>query len=320
MFAGVLAGLFCGALWGLTFVAPRAVAPFTAFDFSVLRYGFFGVLAVAAMLAVPRFRPVGLGRRRLAIGIVLGGVAYNGYFLCIAYAVRYAGAAIPPLIVGTLPVVLAVIGNWRDGTIAWRRLAGPLGLIAAGVLAVNVGAVVAAPAHAPENLPLGTVFAVMALGLWVWYGLANSSALGQPDRPPLMAWTGVQGAGSILGSVALLPLTSPFAPDFHAAAIPADRWTNFIVWSLFMGFAASWLATILWTQASRRLPVALVAQLIVSETVFGLFFGFLWEGRGPTRFEAAGILLQVVGVIAAIAVFTGRRGPALPVATPDVAT
>lgn len=42
MLIGLLAGLMTGALWGLTFIAPRAVLPFSAFDLSVLRYLVFG--------------------------------------------------------------------------------------------------------------------------------------------------------------------------------------------------------------------------------------------------------------------------------------
>ncbi len=128
------------------------------------------------MLAVPRFRPFGLGRRRFLTGLLLGGVAYNGYFICIAYAVFYAGAAIPPLIVGTLPVVLALIGNWRDRSVPWRRLGLPLGLIAAGVLAVNVGAFTAAPEKAPPN-------ALLVPSSRCWRS-SNGSGTAFPTAPP----------------------------------------------------------------------------------------------------------------------------------------
>ncbi len=35
MLAGILAGLTTCALWGLTFVAPRAIDPFSTFDLTV---------------------------------------------------------------------------------------------------------------------------------------------------------------------------------------------------------------------------------------------------------------------------------------------
>ncbi|WP_234844496.1 hypothetical protein [Sinorhizobium meliloti] len=56
--------------------------------------------------------------------------------------------------------------------------------------------------------------------------------------------------------------------------------------------------------ASRRLPLALAAQLIVAETVFGLAYGFMFEGRLPFPSEAMGAALQVTGVCVAIAAFS----------------
>ena len=74
-----------------------------------------------------------------------------------------------------------------------------------------------------------------------------------------------------------------------------------------MGLAGSWFATWCWVIASHRLPLALAAQLIVAETVFGLVYGFIFEGRFPTSAEAIGATMQVAGVCSAIAVFSKRR-------------
>ncbi|MEH3147087.1 MAG: hypothetical protein PGN34_17450 [Methylobacterium frigidaeris] len=59
-----------------------------------------------------------------------------------------------------------------------------------------------------------------------------------------------------------------------------------------------------------RLPLALAAQLIVAETVFGLVYGFLFEGRWPTGAEAAGCALQLGGAAAATLLFTRNAGTA----------
>jgi drug/metabolite transporter (DMT)-like permease len=74
-----------------------------------------------------------------------------------------------------------------------------------------------------------------------------------------------------------------------------------------MGLAGSWFATWCWVSASRRLPLALSAQLIVAETVFGLAYGLMFEGRLPSPAEMIGVLLQFAGVCSAIAVFTKPR-------------
>jgi drug/metabolite transporter (DMT)-like permease len=67
--------------------------------------------------------------------------------------------------------------------------------------------------------------------------------------------------------------------------------------------AAHWC----WVVASRRLPRALSAQLIVAETLFGLAYGFIFEGRLASPAEAIGGASQFVGVCSAIAAFSKPR-------------
>lgn len=305
MWIGVLSGLTTCALWGLTFVAPRAVEPFSALDLTVARYGTFGVASLLLM-AHPRFRPSGFSSSRLTTGLLLGGVGYIGYFVSAAYAVRLAGAAVPPLIIGTMPVLLAVIGNLRDGSASWRSLAPPLALIGAGVAIVNVAAIRAADPGHLQGVLFGTLSATIALVIWIGYGLANAEVMRAPDAPDGLRWTGLQGIGAALGSLLLLPLTSFGALDaaerFHSV--------RFIGWALFMGLVGSWLATWFWVVASRRLPVAFAGQLIVAETLFALLYGFMFEGRWPTEAETLGGALQFIGVGAAITTFSNadRRG------------
>lgn len=297
MFIGILAALTTCALWGLTFVAPRAVEPFSAWDLTVARYGLFGLASLLLMLH-PRFRPSGIPWRYRAVGLLLGGGAYVGYFVSAAFAVRLAGAAIPPLIIGTMPVLLAVIANWHDRALPWRAMLLPLVLIAAGVLTVNVAALSGLGAERRADVLLGILWSTVALGIWIAYGLANAAVMAAPDAPDGLRWTGLQGIGAALGSAALLPLC-----DFGAALRDnADLW-NFIGWSVLMGLTGSWLATYCWVVASRRLPLSLAAQLIVAETVFGLGYGFLFERRWPQPVEWAGSALQMIGVAAAVALF-----------------
>ncbi|QND51837.1 DMT family transporter [Phyllobacterium sp. 628] len=304
MFLGILAGLATGALWSLSFIAPRIVAPFTAWDITVARYGLFGLICVLLMLH-PRFQPRRLGWRRIAIGCALGGLGYVGYFICVAYAVRLAGTAIPPLIIGTMPVVLAVIANARDKTIPWRSLLLPLGLTASGILLVNLSTVGTIGVEDRTNLWLGIFFATMALAIWVIYGMANAAIMKMPDAPDGLRWTGVQGLGAGLVGLALAPFTSfTSATQFW----DADG-SRFLMWVLIMAIAASWLATFCWVFASRRLPLALSAQLVVAETVFGLLLGFTFEQRWPTQAEWLGCGLQCVGVVTAIAIFARSIRP-----------
>lgn len=295
---GILAGLATCALWGLTFVAPRAVDPFSAWDLTVARYGVFGMTCLALMLH-PRFRPTGMSLRRGAMGLLLGGAGYVGYFVSAAFAVKLAGAAIPPLIIGTMPVFLAVIANLRDRSAPWRALALPLASVSLGVAIVNIATIRTAHSMDADSILLGILSACIALLIWILYGLANDAAMRAADAPDGLRWTGLQGIGAALGSLLLLPLSSFGTHD----AVPTPETCRFVIWSLVMGLAGSWLATWCWVVASRRLPLALSAQLIVAETVFGLAYGLLFEGRWPSSAEAIGATLQFIGVASAIAVF-----------------
>ena len=65
---------------------------------------------------------------------------------------------------------------------------------------------------------------------------------------------------------------------------------------LALGLCASWLGTLLWNQASKRLPTSLSGQLIVFETLSALTYAFLWRGAMPPAQTLAGIALLCVGV------------------------
>lgn len=334
MAIGILAGLLAGALWGLTFVAPRIVLPYTEVDLAIARYAIFGVASLALM-AHPAFRPGRITRELLLIAVLLGVTGYVFYYVSAAYAVRLAGPAIPPLIIGALPVLLAIIGNWNDKGVPWRLLAFPLALIALGLFIVN-GATLAQAEDGTSRgaILLGALSALLALLIWIIYAVVNARAMRKADAPGSLPWTGLQGIGAGLGVLPLVPfiwLSDHSALPLHAPLSPESL--RFWTWALILGIAGSWIATWLWVVASKRLPLALSAQLIVSETVFALIYGFAYELRWPSPAEWIGIVLQLVGVVAAVALFTRKKpgghagitpetapSPQAPTALPDTTT
>jgi len=179
-------------------------------------------------------------------------------------------------------------------------LALPLALIAAGVAVVNFAAIGDTGRGDRDTILLGITSTVLALAIWIAYGLANAAVMRAPDAPDGLHWTGLQGIGAALGSLVLLPFTS-----FGTVTVLSQaEWLNFLGWALVMGLAGSWFATWCWVVASRRLPLALSAQLIVAETVFGLIYGFIFEARWPTPAEWSGSALQLAGVATALAAFS----------------
>ncbi|MGY2050920.1 DMT family transporter [Methylobacterium sp. JK268] len=308
MILGILAALTTGALWGLTFVAPRAVAPFSMVDLAIARYAVFGLASLGLMALDARFRPDRPPARLLARGLALGAIGYVAYFICAARAVHLAGPVIPPLVIGALPVVLGVLGNWRDRDLPWRALAGPLALIGAGLLAVNAAALADSPDLLSRRAVLeGILWSAVALAIWIVYALLNEGAARQERAPAPLPWTGLQGLGAGLAVLPLLPLSSWAGSGWLPAGPLGGEALRFAAWALLLGIPGSWLATWCWVVASRRLSLALAAQLIVSESVFGLIYGILYEARPPTGPELAGAVLIVVGVVAAIRAFERHR-------------
>ena len=65
---------------------------------------------------------------------------------------------------------------------------------------------------------------------------------------------------------------------------------------------ASILGNALWNRMSRLLPLTLVGQMILFETLFALIYGSVWEQRWPTVFEALAFILICCGVVSCISV------------------
>ena len=68
-----------------------------------------------------------------------------------------------------------------------------------------------------------------------------------------------------------------------------------------VGIFCSVVGNALWNHASRALPMALMGQMIVFETLFASLYGFLWERRWPGGLEAAALVLLVAGVVSCAA-------------------
>jgi drug/metabolite transporter (DMT)-like permease len=315
MFVGVVAGLLAGAMWGLSFIGPLAVIPYTGFDLTVVRFAVYAAASLA-LLAPSGFRALRSIHRRTALELLLlGFTGYSGYYACAALAVPLAGAPLVVLIIGALPVVLALAGH-AQGNPPLRRLAWPLAMVAAGLLIIN-GAAFRAADGGRAALALGVALAALGLALWTIYGLRNAKALAAHPGLGNADWAALTGLGAFASLLPMLPVAWAMGLSGlpHALADTAATW-RLLVWGLATGIGASLVATWLWAMASRRLPVSLAAQLIVSETVFGVVYGLAWEGRAPTLPELVGSVLLIAGVIAAIRAFE-RASPELHHAKSD---
>jgi drug/metabolite transporter (DMT)-like permease len=266
MGAGIFFSLAAGMMWGLVFVGPLMLPEYPAALHTFGRYLAFGLIALP-MALVDRHELRRLTRPDWLAALRLAAIGNLLYYLFLASAIQRAGGALPTMIIGTLPVVIAVSANvlnhQRDGRLAWRQLVPALGLILLGIACVNHvewTALLHQPHADTGRYISGALLAVGAVVCWTWYPLKNADWLrGHPERNPR-------------------------------------------VWATAQGLATLPLAVLCWNAASQRLPTALAGQLIVFETLSALAYAFVLRGQWPEPLTLIGIGLLVFGVIAGVRV------------------
>ncbi len=312
---GVLFALAAGMMWGLVFVGPLMLPEYPAALQSFGRYVAFGLMAIP-LAWLDRRELARLQRADWLEALKLSAIGNVLYYLFLASAIQRAGGALPTMIIGTLPVVIAVSSNvrdrQRDGMLPWAALMPSLLVIAAGIACVSQ-AELAALANQNEGLRTryasGAVLAVGAVACWTWYPLRNADWLRHhPGRAP-RAWATAQGlmvlpmallgyAGFWLWEVSVDTGTATSGVGFPMPFGPRP-WA-FVGLMAAIGLCSSWIGTLCWNQASKRLPTSLVGQLIVFETLAALAYAFAWHRRWPAPLVLLGVVLLVAGVLWAV--------------------
>ena len=310
MGAGVLFALAAGLMWGLVFIAPLLLPDYPAALLSFGRYLAFGLIALP-LAWLDRARLATLGRADWIEAAKLAVVGNIVYYLLLAGAIQRAGAPLPTMIIGTLPVVIAISSNLRDhqrdGRLPWLRLLPSLALIGAGIALVNRVEIAQLRADAQADVAryaLGGLLAVGAVVCWTWYPLRNADWLrAHGDRAP-STWATAQGIATLpLALLGYLGWWGWIAWSGARFAMPlGPRPLSFVALMFAVGLFASWLGTLCWNEASQRLPTTLVGQLIVFETLAALAYAFMLRGRMPEPATLAGIALLVAGVLWALRV------------------
>ena len=310
MWIGISFALAAGLVWGLVFVAPLLLPQYPAALLSVGRYLAFGLIALPLALA-DRTRLAQFTRADWLEALKLSLVGNLLYYLCLAAAIQRAGGPLPTMIIGTLPVVIAVVSNLRDarrdGRLPWRRLWPSLALIALGIALVNQVEIARLRAEAAPDLARYAVGALLALGAvacWTWYPIRNADWLRAHGERSPRTWATAQGVATLplaaVGYAGFWLWSALAGTDFAMPFGPTAG--RFLLLMFAIGLLSSWLGTLCWNEASQRLPTTLVGQLIVFETLSALAYAFMLRSQWPDRLTFAGIALLVAGVVWALRV------------------
>jgi drug/metabolite transporter (DMT)-like permease len=281
----------------LVFLAPKLVDAFNPFLLASGRYLFYGL--ISAVLLAPRWREfaVMITRRQWLVLAWLGFVGNTLYYILLSTAVQVGGIAMTSLVIGFLPVVVTIIGSRDRDAVPLARLFPSLLLCAAGVLCIGWQAVVEPASGTGLARVTGLLCAVGALASWTAYAVGNSRWLARLDHVSAHDWNLLTGIVTGAQSLLLFPLALALDTTHHGGS----EWATFAAVSIGIAVLASMVGNAFWNRMSRLLPLTLVGQMILFETLFALIYGFLWEHRLPRPLETAAFALVVLSVFFCVA-------------------
>jgi len=295
MLTGVIAGLAAGALWGLVFLVPRLTPGLSSVDLTAGRFISYGGMAALAMLLTWRRHTWPTARQALsALGMSLLGA--TGYYLLLAQSIVYAGTEVPTLIIGTIPIWVMLLG--KPARLKWSGLLPGLLLTLSG-LALMMQSTLRHAAQLPAGggqFWWGVLLALGAMLCWTAFALINSAWLKRHPEISATEWTNWLGVATGVGALLLWLLLG----SDRQALSSLDNPALVALACIGTGIGSGWVASILWNMASQRMSVSLCGQLIVSETLFALFYSFVWDGVWPAAAQAWAAVLFTLGILASI--------------------
>nr|WP_295978587.1 DMT family transporter [uncultured Agrobacterium sp.] len=290
---GVFYGMLAGALWGGIFLAPKLVPDFSALQLSTARYLTYGLISL--IIIGPRLKRVSAhfgAREWFALGwlSMIGNIAY---YVFISTAVKLSGVAFTSIIIGFLPVAVTIIGSRDHGAVSLKRLWPSLAFGAIGIIGISWQSLTENDAGLDVSRIIGLACALGALASWTAFAVGNARWLSRLHDVSADDWNMMTGV--VTGGLALLLAIPAFG--FGGESHSTGDWLHFTAIAAGLGFTASILGNAFWNRMSRLLPLTLVGQMILFETLFALLYGFLWEGRGPTLIEVVAICSVVLSVV-----------------------
>ena len=290
---GVFYGMLAGAMWGGIFLAPKLVPDFSALQLSTARYLTYGLISL--IIIGPRIRRVSARfgvREWFALGwlSMIGNIAY---YVFISTAVKLSGVAFTSIIIGFLPVAVTIIGSRDHGAVSLRRLWPSLVFGAIGIVGISWQSLVQGDGGLDVSRVIGLACALGALASWTAFAVGNARWLSRLHDVSADDWNMMTGV--VTGALALALAIPAFG--FGGASHASGDWLHFAAVAAGLGVTASIIGNALWNRMSRLLPLTMVGQMILFETLFALLYGFLWEGRGPTLVEVVAICSVVLSVV-----------------------
>lgn len=274
--------LLFAASYTVTKVALVDLGPFTL---GAVRFLLATVL-IAGLLGLRGGweRPTRADARTLAVGGLLG---VTVYFALENLGVAWARASDATMLSAVFPAAIALadvaVNRVRIGRAGWLGIA----LAVAGSVPIVLGA--PAQAGADGSRRLWGCLLILAAGVaWAFYTFVTRDVAGRYSSWTTVLWQ--DGAGAL----AFVPLALLEAPGWHLPTRPGPT----VAAVLALTVLCSVLAMVSYASAVRHLPTPVVAASINLVPLFGLVIALVALHEPVGRWQVAGCLVVLAGVVA----------------------
>lgn len=295
---GILAGISTGIFWGLPFLVPQMLPSFSALEISFGRFFFFGLISFFFFKKVWSIITSLTARDRFLV-FLLSASGFWFYSTILFWGVHETDGVISSLILGLLPISIPLFTPGRKNS--GRRFYFGLFALLAGLINLFGFPVLLGLKQIKTPSVMGVMALVSCLFLWTWFAINNTAFL---QRNPQIER---KDFASVVGVVSLLSIVPFFLAQVDLPElVHRNDFQLYLVSSVALGVGSSWFANWLWNVCSFHCPSEVSGPLIISETVFGLLYSFVFERRLPHAYESVSIILFLAGVF-----FTVTSSPSL---------
>jgi drug/metabolite transporter (DMT)-like permease len=296
-FLGIIFGMVAGATWGLAFLIPNMLSSFSSLEITLGRYFMYGLYSLLLFM-IYRKKPLHIPSKVWLRALLYAFTGNVGYFFFLVLAIKYAGATITTLIIGTLPIVISFVGNFLNNEFPFKIMFMPACSILIGVFLLyssEQGEINSVNVSKGDFL-FGLLCCLIALALWTWYGISNAHFLKKESQVSPDLFSTIIGIQTLTLVLLILFIGWMTNQPIISNLLAQDHLMNYFLGIIVLGIVASWVATWAWNQTSIRLSVSIAGMMIVFETLFGLLYTFIYHAKFPSIFEWVSIGFILLGV------------------------
>lgn len=279
----IFAALAVMAVWGETFVSSKVLLNAGLMPADIFLYRF--TIAYLGMVAMSH-RKMWMDSLKHELLIAVCGVAGGSmYFLSENMALRYSTASNVAILVGTTPLVTALLLAccYKDERMSRRQIVGSLIALIGMILVVLNGQLIL------HLNPLGDALALGASFSWGIYSLCIKPLTKLYDSRFITRK--VFGYGLLT----ILPwfwFVQPLNADPALFSMP-KVWLNL----LYLGCVASLACYLVWNWVLPRLGVVKATNIVYTQSVYTMFFSWLILHERITWMAISGTMILIGGMI-----------------------